>query len=210
MAFILDGTTGIATVDGSVSAPSQRGQDSNSGISYAADTIKFSTNGVERLAISNSGLSGDGSGLTGVSAGKILQFKYAAADSGDHSSASASGNGADVSGMSTSITLTSSSNKVLVVISCNPYIGGSGAGRYALKLFRDSTMVFEETYANFRESDGTTKATRTSYIYLDNPADTNSHTYKVALKKESGSNTVYLFNEGANAHTISLFEVDPS
>ena len=43
MAFILDGTTGIATVDGSVSAPSQRGQDSNSGISYAADTIKFST-----------------------------------------------------------------------------------------------------------------------------------------------------------------------
>ena len=44
MAFILDGTTGIATVDGSVSAPSQRGQDTNSGISYAADTIKFSTN----------------------------------------------------------------------------------------------------------------------------------------------------------------------
>ena len=69
MAFIIDGSSGIATVDGSVSAPSQRGQDSNSGISYAADTIKFSTNGVERLAISNSGLSGDGSGLTGISAG---------------------------------------------------------------------------------------------------------------------------------------------
>ena len=69
MAFIIDGTTGIATVDGSVSAPSQRGQDTNSGISYASDTIKFSTNGVERLAISNSGLSGDGSGLTGISAG---------------------------------------------------------------------------------------------------------------------------------------------
>lgn len=69
MAFILDGTTGIATVDGSVSAPSQRGQDGNSGISYASDTIKFSTNGVERLAITNSGLSGDGSGLSGIAAG---------------------------------------------------------------------------------------------------------------------------------------------
>tara|TARA_R100001086_G_scaffold232318_1_gene153460 strand:- start:262 stop:921 length:660 start_codon:yes stop_codon:yes gene_type:complete len=69
MAFIIDGTTGIATVDGSVSAPSQRGQDSNSGISYAADTIKFSTNGVERLSITNSGLSGDGSGLSGIAAG---------------------------------------------------------------------------------------------------------------------------------------------
>ena len=78
MAFILDGTTGIATVDGSVSAPSQRGQDSNSGISYGADSIKFSTNGVERLAISNSGLTGDGSGLTGIAGGgKLLKQDYA-------------------------------------------------------------------------------------------------------------------------------------
>ena len=152
-------------------------------------------------------------GLTrtgGFGGGKIIQFQYGAADSGDHSSASSGGEGADVSGLTTSITLTSSSNKVLVMVSCNPYVGGSGAARYALKLFRDSTMVFEETYANMRESDGTTKATRTSYTYLDNPADTSAHTYKVALKKESGSNTVYLFNEGANAHTISLYEVDVS
>ena len=60
MAFIIDGSTGIATVDGSVSAPSQRGQDSNTGISYAADTIKFSTNGVERMSITNSGVTGGG------------------------------------------------------------------------------------------------------------------------------------------------------
>ena len=152
-------------------------------------------------------------GLTrtgGFGGGKIIQFQYGAADSGDHSSASSGGEGADVSGLTTSITLTSSSNKVLVMVSCNPYVGGSGAARYALKLFRDSTMIFEDTYANMRESDGTTKATRTSYTYLDNPADTSAHTYKVALKKESGSNTVYLFNEGANAHTISLYEVDVS
>lgn len=58
MAFIIDGTTGIATPDGTVSAPSQRGQDTNSGISYAADTIKFSTNGVERMAITNNGITG--------------------------------------------------------------------------------------------------------------------------------------------------------
>ena len=158
------------------------------------------------VAVCTAGLTRTG----GFGGGKIIQFQYGAADSGDHSSASASGEGADVSGLTTSITLTSSSNKVLVMVSCNPYVGGSGAARYALKLFRDSTMVFEETYANMRESDGTTKATRTSYTYLDNPADTSAHTYKVALKKESGSNTVYLFNEGANAHTISLYEVDVS
>ena len=102
--------------------------------------------------------------------GKILQFKYAQANSGDFSTSSQDGNGADVGGMSVSLTLTSSSNKVLVVLSLNPYIAGSGAGRAALKLFRDTTMIYEETYANFRESDGTCKATRTSYVYLDNPA----------------------------------------
>jgi len=64
MAFTIDGTTGIATVDGSVSAPSQRGQDTNSGISYGADTIKFSTGGVERMAITNSGITGISAGIT--------------------------------------------------------------------------------------------------------------------------------------------------
>ena len=140
--------------------------------------------------------------------GKFIQFQYAHADSGDFSTASASGNGADVSGMSTSITLTSSSNKVLVFLSLNPYLGGTSTVRYALKLFRDSTMVFEETYVAFREN--APKAFRSNVIYLDNPADTSAHTYKVALKKESGSDTIYLFNEGANAHTITLLEVDPS
>ena len=66
MAFIIDGTTGIATVDGSVSAPSQRGQDTNSGISYASDTIKFSTGGVERMSITNSGITGISAGITAL------------------------------------------------------------------------------------------------------------------------------------------------
>jgi len=143
-----------------------------------------------------------------IQGGKILQFKQASANSGDFSTASASGNGQDVGGMSASITLTSSSNKVLVMLSLNPYLGGTSTSRYALKLFRDSTMVFEETYVAYREN--APKAFRSSHIYLDNPADTNAHTYKVAIKKESGSDTFYLFNEGANAHTITLMEVDVS
>ena len=70
MALNINGTTGISGVDGSVSAPAVTGTDSNTGITFpAADTIKFATGGVERLAISNSGLSGDGSGLTGIQAG---------------------------------------------------------------------------------------------------------------------------------------------
>ena len=65
MALNINGTTGISGVDGSVSAPAVTGTDSNTGITFpSADTIKFSTGGVERMAISNSGVSGITAGIT--------------------------------------------------------------------------------------------------------------------------------------------------
>ena len=67
MALNINGTTGISGVDGSVSAPAVTGTDSNTGITFpAADTIKFSTGGVERMQITNSGVSG-----TGISSGGL-------------------------------------------------------------------------------------------------------------------------------------------
>ena len=67
MSLELSGTTGVKGVAGSVSAPSIVGDDTNTGISFpAADTIKFSTGGVERIVINNSGISG-----TGISSGGL-------------------------------------------------------------------------------------------------------------------------------------------
>ena len=61
MALNINGTTGISGVDGAVSAPALTGTDSNTGITFpAADTIKFSTGGVERMSITNSGVTGGG------------------------------------------------------------------------------------------------------------------------------------------------------
>ena len=53
MAITISGTTGVAGVDGSASAPSLIGTDSNSGVYFGADVIKFSTGGTERIAVSN-------------------------------------------------------------------------------------------------------------------------------------------------------------
>ena len=65
MALNINGTTGISGVDGSVSAPALTGTDSNTGITFpSADTIKFSTGGVERMSITNSGVSGITTGIT--------------------------------------------------------------------------------------------------------------------------------------------------
>ena len=61
MALNINGTTGISGVDGTVSAPALTGTDSNTGITFpSADTIKFSTGGVERMSITNSGVTGAG------------------------------------------------------------------------------------------------------------------------------------------------------
>tara|TARA_R100000353_G_scaffold155151_1_gene113982 strand:+ start:175 stop:819 length:645 start_codon:yes stop_codon:yes gene_type:complete len=105
MAFILDGTTGIATVDGSVSAPSQRGQDSNTGISYAADTIKFSTNGVERMSITNSG-------VVGAGGGKVVQVVEHTFTNETQSSLTQF---IDLTGGSKTLTLTASDSSVLII-----------------------------------------------------------------------------------------------
>ena len=66
MSLELSGTTpAIKGVAGSVSAPALTGDDADTGISFpSANTIKFSTGGVERISITDAGISG-----TGISAG---------------------------------------------------------------------------------------------------------------------------------------------
>ena len=66
MSLELSGTTpAIKGVAGSVSAPAITGDDADTGISFpSANTIKFSTGGVERMAITDSGVSGISAGIT--------------------------------------------------------------------------------------------------------------------------------------------------
>jgi hypothetical protein len=55
MTITIDGTTGIASVDGSAGSPSVRGADANSGIFYGTDIVKISTGGTERLNVLSGG-----------------------------------------------------------------------------------------------------------------------------------------------------------
>ncbi|BCV06606.1 MAG: hypothetical protein CM15mV138_330 [Caudoviricetes sp.] len=72
MPLNINGTTGISGVDGSVSAPALAGTDSNTGITFpSADTIKFATGGVERMSITNSGITGITAGITMVDQWRI-------------------------------------------------------------------------------------------------------------------------------------------
>tara|TARA_R100001594_G_scaffold150368_1_gene211265 strand:- start:1684 stop:2340 length:657 start_codon:yes stop_codon:yes gene_type:complete len=55
MAFTLNGTSGIAGIDGSAGGPSIKGTDGNSGIFYASNTVLFSTDGSERARFDSNG-----------------------------------------------------------------------------------------------------------------------------------------------------------
>jgi hypothetical protein len=56
MAIIINGSTGITNTDGTVSAPSVSGTDSNTGMFFpAADTIAFAENGVESMRLNSDG-----------------------------------------------------------------------------------------------------------------------------------------------------------
>lgn len=57
MPLTLNGTTGIAGVDGSAGTPAAQGSDTNTGTFYpAADTISWATGGSERARITSTGL----------------------------------------------------------------------------------------------------------------------------------------------------------
>tara|TARA_R100000426_G_scaffold66769_1_gene46539 strand:+ start:2716 stop:3660 length:945 start_codon:yes stop_codon:yes gene_type:complete len=55
MALAINGTTGISGVDGSASAPAIVGSDSNTGFSFASDTVNINTGGTSRVNIDSSG-----------------------------------------------------------------------------------------------------------------------------------------------------------
>ena len=55
MTLVLNGTTGVSSVDGSASTPAIQGNDANTGVFFpAADTVAIATNGTEAMRVDSS------------------------------------------------------------------------------------------------------------------------------------------------------------
>ena len=203
MALNITGTTGISGVDGSVSAPALTGTDSNTGITFpSADTIKFSTGGVERIVINNSGISGTGILTSG---GKILQVIHAFTTTLFTTTSSTL---ADI-GLSASITPSSSSNKVFAFGN----IGGieTSGNNYGQGAFlRDSTTIIADLDRGIGyTADSTRQFTNAPFFILDSPSSTSSLTYKLQFRIPAGGGTITTQTNGSRS-TITLFEVAPN
>ena len=134
-----------------------------------------------------------------MSSGSIIQVVQAVkTDTASTSSATF----ADISGLSVSITPTSTSNKILV--SCNLYVGGASNSFQGFKVFRDSTAISLGTAATGNQTNVSfatlvTNATSSAFglhngtfEFLDSPSSTSSLTYKIQFASLYNSATIYI------------------
>ena len=172
-------------------------------------TGSIQLNGSDVLTIDSSGnltapnnltvtgsITGDGSGLTGVSAGKILQVVQTVKT---NSFTTPSASLVDITGLSVSITPSSASNKILVMFTCNC---GNWTGGTLIQLYRDASAIATGTSGSSRNGTGNASAGYASvdnrstnqpvnFIYLDSPSTTSSVTYKLQGSSD-GSQTLYV------------------
>ena len=151
---------------------------------------------------------GSGAGLSGVSAGKILQVVQAAKT--DVASTTSSSFVA-IPGLSVNITPSATSSKILVTVDVK--IGNnSGSGAY-IRLLRDSTVVYagdtatdrtpciQHTYGGGDTGEGKYGQAFMGGTFLDSPNTTSQVTYAVQVKRLGGGSpqTLYVNRVGSEA-----------
>ena len=159
-------------------------------------------------------------GLSGGASGGIIQVKQTFKADVTSFTSNSSSTYADISGMSVSITPSSSSNKILVSFVASVSTNSSDRNN-SIKLLRDSTDICKSTTGSSLNATIIDKTFDGKYImnftqtFLDEPGDTNAHTYKLqwACEGSGGSSKTYFLNrkgdnsnEGATS-TITVMEV---
>ena len=121
----------------------------------------------------------NGSALTNLDAGKILQVKQTTKSNTFETTSSSY---IDIPDLSVSITPASTSNKILFISSVN--FGANQTGQHNFyQVMRDSTTI-SATAQSIRSSD-TAVVQSYSSIILDSPSSTSALTYKIQVKPES-------------------------
>jgi hypothetical protein len=135
--------------------------------------------------------------------GKVLQVVQTVKT--DTFASSSSETPIDVTGLSVSITPSSSSNKILVLINISGGgVGGTNTAQF--RLLRGSTLIYagdaagsrERGYGSFISVDQYTTGT-SSGMFLDSPSTTSSTTYKVTV---TSNNTVYINRTSHDQDTV--------
>jgi len=108
-------------------------------------------------------------------------------------------------GITASITPSSTSNKILVTFSLQQFLAAA-TGFSNIKLVRGTTDLNEHAYQGYAAS--STLMCQGTYQYLDTPSTTSSTTYKVQFKS-NGSNVICQYDDGNGdgVSSITLMEI---
>ena len=137
-----------------------------------------------------------------ASSGRVLQVVNATYSTQTTSSSSTYSD----TGLTASITPSSSSSKILIIVSQNGVSKSSGNTYVALQLLRNSTsiVVFETQIGYTNSTLETNMASSTNY--LDSPATISSVTYKTQFKSPNSTNFATV-QTGSSTSTITLMEI---
>jgi hypothetical protein len=127
----------------------------------------------------------------------------------------------DVTGLSASITPSSSSNKILVVSDVAMGHADFYNLNYIIQTLRGSTAIGISTFATNNASGGANLYNAGGQypfifgnmkMFLDSPATTSSTTYKVQINKLDASGTIYVNRKGADnavgaVSSVTLIEI---
>jgi len=150
-------------------------------------------------------LSTNGSGaLSWIGAGKILQVVNATYST---STTNSTDTLADT-GLTATITPSSSSNKILVLVSQNGVYksAGNATNGVQIRLFRGTTELALNYAIGYAGTALQLYPGSCSFCYLDSPATTSATTYKTRFANIIAASLVAVQADGSNSH-ITLLEV---
>jgi len=155
--------------------------------------------------------------------GKVLQV-VSTAKTDTFSTTLASGAETAITGLSASITPSSTSNKILIMVTL--FVGGSGNVGTTFLLKRASTDILvgdtagsrkRATFSSGKNITGYEDTVSASFTGLDSPSTTSSTTYSVSIFNSRGESDSFYINRGSSdtdnsvqqrtASTITLLEI---
>lgn len=168
------------------------------------------TNVLANIAMGGFKLTGLGAGTTNGDSLRFEQLKILQIVQGFTTTATSTSSTTFVdTNLSASITPSSSSNKVLILVSGLMALGSASANRFGnLTLLQGSTNLGDGTNgfgAIHVAVAGQTNNTFASIVYLDSPATTSSVTYKIQIRVGNGADTM-TFPGSAQPATMMLME----